>query len=167
MVDVPVKQAKLAALRHPLIDTTMTIIPDTTTNDDESLENIVYRLERQVDALSKFNIQESIDKFIEARLKQIDFSKDIPKFGKIKQEKAAKQSMPKHLSTKFNKAALAMYDQKDKLYKMIDGFKTYNKHPAHKALFNALTVSLSVDEDDMVNLADPTILKKRRRDDHD
>ncbi|GJY48122.1 hypothetical protein Tco_0438078 [Tanacetum coccineum] len=156
MVDVPVKQAKPAALRHPLIDTTMTIIPDTT-NDDESLENIVYRLERQVDALSKFNIQEAVDKFVEARLKQIDFSKDVPNFGKIKQEKAAKQSMPKHLSTKFNKAVLAMYDQKDKLYKMIDGFKAYNKHPAHKALFNALAVSLSVDEDDM----------KKKKKDHD
>ncbi|GJT52373.1 hypothetical protein Tco_0978530 [Tanacetum coccineum] len=67
----------------------------------------------------------------------------------------------------FNKAALAMYDQKDKLYIMMEKFKAYDRHPTHKALFNALAVSLSVDEDDMDKLEDPTILKKHRRDDHD
>ncbi|GJX06067.1 hypothetical protein Tco_0193999 [Tanacetum coccineum] len=96
MVDVPIKHAIPDALRPSLIDTTVTLIPDTTTNDDESLENRVYRLERQVNAISKFNIQEAVDKSVEARLKHIDLSKDVPDFDKIKQEKAAKQSMPKH-----------------------------------------------------------------------
>ncbi|GJX06068.1 hypothetical protein Tco_0194000 [Tanacetum coccineum] len=50
---------------------------------------------------------------------------------------------------------------------MMDKFKEYNRHPTHKAMFHALAVSLSVDEDDMDKLAKPTILKKRRRDDHD
>ncbi|GJZ74531.1 hypothetical protein Tco_0638996 [Tanacetum coccineum] len=130
-------------------------------DDDESLENGVYKLERQVDAMSKFNIQEAVDKSIEARLKQIDFSKDVPGFKKIKQEKATKQSMPKHPPTKFNKAALAMYDQKDKLYKMMDEFKAYNKHPAHKALFNALVVSLHPSVDPNKDS------KKKKKKDHD
>ncbi|GKB13943.1 retrovirus-related pol polyprotein from transposon TNT 1-94 [Tanacetum coccineum] len=65
MVDVPVKQVTPAALRHPLIDTTVTIILNTTTNEDESIENGVYRLERQVNAMSKVNIQEVVDKSVE------------------------------------------------------------------------------------------------------
>ncbi|GJU20414.1 retrovirus-related pol polyprotein from transposon TNT 1-94, partial [Tanacetum coccineum] len=137
MVDVPVKQATPAALRPPLVDTTVAIIPDITTtsptqppptqpkqskikrimvkskkpksqDDDASLENRVYRLERQVNAMSKLNIQESVEKFVEARLKLINVSKDVPDL-----------------------------------------------------------VSLSVDADDMNNIAYQTLLKKRRRDDHD
>nr|GEX31844.1 transposase, Ptta/En/Spm, transposase, Tnp1/En/Spm-like protein [Tanacetum cinerariifolium] len=92
---------------------------------------------------------------------------DVPDFRKIKQEKASKQSMSKHPSTKFNKAALAMYNQKDELYIMMEKFNAYDRHPIHKALFNALTVSLSFDEDDMDKLADPTILKKHQREYHD
>ncbi|GJQ98295.1 hypothetical protein Tco_0009434 [Tanacetum coccineum] len=196
MVDLLVKQATLAALRRSLVDTTVTIIRDITTisptqppptkpkqskikrilmkskksksqDDDGSLENIVYRLERQVDAMLKFNIQEAVDKFIEAHLKHIDLSKDVPDLGKIKQEKAVKQSMPKHSSTKFNQTALDIYNQKDKLYRMMEKFKAYNRHPTHKALYNALVVSLSVNEDDIDNLANLPIQKKRRRDDHD
>nr|GEY08548.1 hypothetical protein [Tanacetum cinerariifolium] len=180
----------------PLVDTIVTLILDTTTSsptqppptqprkskikiilkkshnpesqaDDTSLENRVYRLKRRVDAMLKFNIQEAVDKFVEARLKQIDLSKDVPDFSRIKQEKAAKQNMPKHSSTLFNKATLAIHDQKDKLYKMIREFKAYNRRLTHKSLFNALVVSLSVDKDDMDKLEDPPLQKKRRRDDHD
>ncbi|GKC86537.1 hypothetical protein Tco_1147186 [Tanacetum coccineum] len=140
MVDVPFKQATPAALRHPLIDTTMTIILDTTTNKDESIENGVYRLERQVNAMSKFSIQEVVDKSVEARLKQIDLSKDVYDFRKIKQEKAAK---------------------------MMEKVKAFNRHPAYKSLFDTLAVSLSVDVDNMDMLPDQPIQKKRRRDDHD
>ncbi|GJR58491.1 hypothetical protein Tco_1500653 [Tanacetum coccineum] len=49
---------------------------------------------------------------------------------------------------------------------MMEKNKAYNRHPAHKALFHALAVSLSVDEDDMDKLAEPIILKKHQRDDH-
>ncbi|GJV90262.1 hypothetical protein Tco_1538075 [Tanacetum coccineum] len=142
MVDVPVKQAKPAALRHPLIVTTVTIIPYTTTNEDEYIENRVYRLERQVNGMSKVNIQEVVDKSVEAHLKQIDLSKDVSDFRKIKQEK-------------------------DKLYRMMEKVKAFNIHPVYKALFDALAVSLSIDEDDMDMLPDQPIQKKRRRGNHD
>nr|GEY05312.1 hypothetical protein [Tanacetum cinerariifolium] len=99
--------------------------------------------------------------------KTIDAKKHTEDQVADEQEKVSKQSMPKHPSTKFDKAALAMYDQNDKLYKMMGELKASNKHPTHKALFNALVVSVIVDEDDMENLADPTILKKLRMDDHD
>ncbi|GKD56809.1 hypothetical protein Tco_1290196 [Tanacetum coccineum] len=161
MVDVPVKQAKPAALRPLLVGTTVTLIPDAIRDDDVSLENRVYRIERHVHAMSRFSIQEDVDKSIKAHLKQVDLSKDVPDFAKIKQEKAAKQSRPKHSSTPFNKAALDIYDQKEKLYKMMREFKAYNRHPAHKALFNSLVVSLNPSID-----ADKDSKKKKRKD-HD
>nr|GEX29551.1 hypothetical protein [Tanacetum cinerariifolium] len=50
MVDVPVKQAKLAALRPPLVDTTMTLIPDITREQEWSPE-----LEKTTKALEEFD----------------------------------------------------------------------------------------------------------------
>ncbi|GKA18237.1 hypothetical protein Tco_0698074 [Tanacetum coccineum] len=102
MVDVPVKQAKPAVLRPLLVDTTVTLIPDTTT------ENKVYRLERRVDAMLNFNIQEAVDKSVKARLKQIELPKDILDFRKIKQEKATQQKRPSVSLKPLNNAALAI-----------------------------------------------------------
>ncbi|GJU92093.1 hypothetical protein Tco_1304516 [Tanacetum coccineum] len=145
MVDVPVTQAKLAEQRPPLVDTTVTLIPDTTTVsptqppptqpkrskikrilkiskrmesqvDVGELENRVTRLEKKVRVMSSFNLLDAIDNFFKAHLKNV-LPKYVPDFGKIKIEKA-KESMP----------------------------KSYTKHPTQKALFNALELSLSVDE---------------------
>ncbi|GJR13647.1 hypothetical protein Tco_0796299 [Tanacetum coccineum] len=116
--------------------------------DDTSLENRVYRLEIKVVEMLKYNIQAAIDKSIEARLKQIDPPKDVPDFGKMKLEKA-------------------IYNQKDKLYRMMEKVKAFKRHPAHKALFDALAVSLIFDDDDMDLQDDQPSQKKRRRDDYD
>ncbi|GJW59988.1 hypothetical protein Tco_0109323 [Tanacetum coccineum] len=161
MVDIPIQQAKTAEQRPPLVDTTMTLIPDTTTIsptkppqtqpkrskikrilkkskkpntqvDSGELESRVTRLEKTVTAISRFNLPDAIDKYVKAHLKNI-LPKDLPDFGKIKLKKAAKKSLPKEC-------------------------KAYNRHPTHKALYDALAVSLSVDEDDMdKQLADPPI----------
>ncbi|GJV24991.1 hypothetical protein Tco_1377686 [Tanacetum coccineum] len=180
MVDVPVKQATPATLRHPPIDITMIMNLDQATNlpsqpppsqppptqpnrsktkifvkksyhldcqaYDTSLENRVYRLERKVVEISKFDIQAAIDKSVEARLKQIELPKGIPDFKKIKLEKAAKQNVPK---TSWNKIATVIYDQKSRLYRMMEEVKAFNSHLSHQALFDALAVSLSINEDDM------------------
>ncbi|GKC30753.1 hypothetical protein Tco_1038047 [Tanacetum coccineum] len=46
--------------------------------------------------------------------------------------------------------------------------KSYNKHPTHRALHDALVPSLLLDEDDMdKQLEDQSTLKKRRRDNND
>ncbi|GJS19032.1 hypothetical protein Tco_0413504 [Tanacetum coccineum] len=169
MVDVPVKQATPSVLRHPLVDSTVTLIPDTTTeppsqppptqpklikikqmmkkshnpnshDDDTPLGNKVYRLKRKVEAMSKLNIQVAIDKFVEARLKQIKLPKGIPNFKKIKLEKVAKQNVPK---TSWNKTATAIYDKKKRV------------------------VSLSIDEDDIDMIFGKSCQMKRKRDDHD
>nr|GEW07207.1 hypothetical protein [Tanacetum cinerariifolium] len=131
--------------------------------DDTFLKNRVYGLERKVVEMSKFNIQAAIDKSIESRLKHNDPPKYVPNFGEIKLEKAAKQSVPKHSTTPFD----SVPNQKDKLYIMIEKVKAFKRHPVHKALFDALAVSLIVDEDDMDMQDDQPSQKKRRRDDYD
>nr|GEX00828.1 hypothetical protein [Tanacetum cinerariifolium] len=83
-------------------------------------------------------------------------------------EKIAKTSTHKYSSTPFDPSALAIFNQKDILFRMINEAKAYNKHPSHRALYDALLVSLSVDEDDMdLQLKDLYVQKKRPRDDQD
>ncbi|GJW99650.1 hypothetical protein Tco_0183564 [Tanacetum coccineum] len=105
----------------------------------------------------------AIDESVEARLKRIELPKGVLDFKKIKLEKAAKQNMPKK---SLNKSATAIYDQKSRLYRMIKKVKAFN-HSTHKALYDALVVSLSVDEGDMDMIFGKSHQTKRRRDDHD
>ncbi|GJW26343.1 hypothetical protein Tco_0040154 [Tanacetum coccineum] len=106
--------------------------------DDTSLKNRVYRLERKVVEMSKFKIQAAIEKSIEARLKQIELPKGVPNFKKIKLEKAVQN----------------------------DGGSQGIQWPL-KALYDALAVSLSIDEDDMDRIFGKSYQTKRKRDDHD
>ncbi|GKE79204.1 hypothetical protein Tco_1545324, partial [Tanacetum coccineum] len=132
--------------------------------DDTTLKNRVYRLERKVVKMSKFDIQAAIEKSVEARLKQIELPKGVPNFKKIKLEKVAKQNVPK---PSWNKSTTAIYDQKSWLYRMMEEVKAFNSHPAHKALYDALAVSLSIDEDDMDRIFGKSRRTKIRKDDHD
>ncbi|GJR21946.1 hypothetical protein Tco_0970473 [Tanacetum coccineum] len=76
--------------------------------------------------------------------------------------------MPKHSSTPFDQAALDEFDEKEKLFQMMSKSRSYNRHPTHKALYDALAISLSVDEDDMEKeLKQQPSQKKRRCDDQD
>ncbi|GJX52138.1 hypothetical protein Tco_0280507 [Tanacetum coccineum] len=76
--------------------------------------------------------------------------------------------MPKYSNKPFDQAGLNEYDQKDKLLKLMQKSKSYDKHPYHKALYDALVLSLIVDEDDMdKKLEDQSTSKKRRQDDQD
>ncbi|GJT97271.1 hypothetical protein Tco_1092789 [Tanacetum coccineum] len=189
------KTTKVTEQRPPLVDITVTLIPETTTVspkpqppqtkrsktkillkksikpetqvDTDALDSRVTRLEKTISVMSRFNLSEAIDKSVKAHLKN-NLPKDLPDFGKIKVEKAAKKSIPKYSATPFDQAALEIYDQKDKLFKMMRECKAYNRHPAHKALYDALAVLLSVVEDDMdKQLEDPPSQKKRHRDDQD
>ncbi|GKE64245.1 hypothetical protein Tco_1518406 [Tanacetum coccineum] len=113
--------------------------------------------------MSRFNLPKAIDKSIKAYLKNIP-PKDVPDFGKIKFKKAAKKSMPKYSTPLFDQAALDEFDHKDKLFKMMSVSNSYDKHPVHKALYDALALSLSIDEDDMdKQLEEPPTLNKRRK----
>ncbi|GJZ88759.1 hypothetical protein Tco_0660541 [Tanacetum coccineum] len=110
-------------------------------------------------------LPEAIDKSAKAHLKKNVLPKDIADFHKIKQEKAAKQSMPKYSATQFDQETLDEYDQKDKLFKLMMKSMSYDKHPAYRALYDALVQSLIVDENDMdKQLEDPPTPKKRHKD---
>ncbi|GJU45261.1 retrotransposon protein, putative, ty1-copia subclass [Tanacetum coccineum] len=97
-------------------------------------------------------------------LKQVDHSLAIFESIKsqIKQKHVAKEKMPKYSTTQFDQAADNEYMQKDILFKMMMASKSYEKHPAHKALYDALIQSLLVDKNDMDRrVVDPPSKKKR------
>ncbi|GJW13749.1 hypothetical protein Tco_0017882 [Tanacetum coccineum] len=68
--------------------------------------------------------------------------------------------MPKFSATPYDQAAKAEFKQKEILSKMMREFKSYEKYPTHKALYDALMLSLIQDEDDL----DRVILVLRKRD---
>ncbi|GJV88693.1 hypothetical protein Tco_1532631 [Tanacetum coccineum] len=84
--------------------------------EEEELRRL-SKLEKKVEAMSKIDHTVAIDKSVQAHLQNI-LLKDVPDFGKIKQEKAAKQSMPKYSTKPFDEDSLKEYDLKDKLIKL-------------------------------------------------
>ncbi|GJZ34967.1 hypothetical protein Tco_0580784 [Tanacetum coccineum] len=117
--------------------------------------------------ISNFQSSKSIDKLVKAHLKK-GLLADVPNIGKIKMVKAAKKSMPKYSPKPFDQAALDEFDQKDRLFQMMSKSMSYNKHPTHKALYDALAVSLSVDEDDIDKSSRTNYLEEEtEQDDHD
>nr|GEW51269.1 hypothetical protein [Tanacetum cinerariifolium] len=93
-------------------------------------------------------------------LKQVDHSPAILEIIK------SQEKMAKHSTTQFDQAVDDEYVQKDILFKMMMASKSYEKHPAHKAPYNALIQSLLVDENHMDRLdVDPLSQKKRRHED--
>ncbi|GJT63511.1 hypothetical protein Tco_1007044 [Tanacetum coccineum] len=151
-------------VKTSLVDTTVTLIPETTLSpqsqppqtkrrkskvllkksnkpesqvDSGELESKVTRLEKTVAAMSRFNLPEAIDKSVKAHLKNV-LPKDVLDF------------------------ALDEYDQNDKLFQMLMKSKSFDKHPAHKALYDALVQSLHVDEDDIDRVVNEPPTQKRR-----
>ncbi|GKG59821.1 hypothetical protein Tco_0607449, partial [Tanacetum coccineum] len=57
--------------------------------DVEAIDKRLTRLEKKVDAMSKIDHTQVIDKSVQANLKNV-LPKDVLDFGKIKLEKAAK-----------------------------------------------------------------------------
>ncbi|GJU71019.1 hypothetical protein Tco_1262424 [Tanacetum coccineum] len=185
IVEVQFLQEKLADQRLPLVDTTVTMLLGKTTQplqlrrkikvllkkskkpEAQAGTNVILKrltkLETKVEAMSKFNLPEAIDRFVQAHLRK-NLPKDVPHFGKIKQEKAAKQSMPKYSTKPFDEASLKEYDQKDKLIKLMIKSKSYNTHPAHMKLYDALMDSLCHDDQDPSTDADKETKKRKRKD---
>nr|GEY65605.1 hypothetical protein [Tanacetum cinerariifolium] len=150
MVDIPIQQGKSAEQRPPLV-----------------VQLKVTRLEKTANSMSRFNIQDAIEKSVKAHLKNV-LPKEVLDFGKIKLDKATKKITPKYTTTPFDQAALDEFDQKDKLFKLMMESKPYDKHQAHIALYDALVQSLIVDENDMdKQLENPPTQNKRRRDNQD
>nr|GEV24140.1 hypothetical protein [Tanacetum cinerariifolium] len=183
MVEVSICQ-KVPVIRRPqLVYTFISMIPEKTTQPSQSRRKtkvilkrskkpetqadtdvILKRfttLETKIEAMSKVNLPKAIGKSVQAHLKKV-LSKDAPDFSKIKQEKAVKQSMPKFSIKLFDEVSLKEYDRKDKLLKLIMKSKSYNIHPIHNKLYEALMDShldppADVDKES----------KKRKRKDYD
>ncbi|GJV15298.1 hypothetical protein Tco_1360621 [Tanacetum coccineum] len=104
----------------------------------------------------KPEVQSLMDKQLTSPLKLKNvLPKDASDFGKIKRDKASKQSMPKYSTPSFDEDSLLKYDQKDKLLKMMMKSKSYDKHPAHRALRR--------DDNDQDPLVDSKKVKKKRK----
>nr|GEV02525.1 hypothetical protein [Tanacetum cinerariifolium] len=132
MVDILVQQVKPAEQRPPLSKKLESQV------DICELDSRVSRLEKTINAMSRFNLPGAIDKSVKAHLKNI-LRKDVPDFGKIKLKKAAKKSMSKYSTTPFDHATLDKFYQKD-----------------------------NTDEDDMNRVIDePPSQKKRHQDNQD
>ncbi|GKF38863.1 hypothetical protein Tco_0118924, partial [Tanacetum coccineum] len=92
----------------------------------------------------------------------------VSKIMKVKQEQAAKKKVPKFSSTPYDQQANEEHKHKDILFKMMMSSKSYERHPAHKALYDALLEYIFVDENDLDRLAvDPATHRKRRHEDKD
>nr|GEU81533.1 hypothetical protein [Tanacetum cinerariifolium] len=84
----------------------------------------------------------------------------------LQPKKAAKKSMPKYSTKPFDDDSLKGYDLKHKPMSIVSKSKSFNTHPTHQTLYDALMDSLLIDEDDMDNqFVDPPSLKKRCHDD--
>ncbi|GJT98657.1 hypothetical protein Tco_1094175 [Tanacetum coccineum] len=115
MVDILIHQEKLTKQRPPLVDTIITLIPESTTLspkqppqtqqkrskmkqilkkskkpktqvDIGELDSRVAKLEKTVNAMSRFNLPKAIDKSVQAHLKNI-LPKDAPDFDPPTQKK--------------------------------------------------------------------------------
>ncbi|GJY40104.1 hypothetical protein Tco_0427374 [Tanacetum coccineum] len=106
---------------------------------------------------------------LKQELKHQESQKCASKIIKNKQEQASKQKWTKHSTTPVDKTAENEYKQKDILFQMMMASKSYERHPAHKELYDALLQSLFVDEDDMDKdaAADQSTQVKRKHDDQD
>nr|GEU64032.1 hypothetical protein [Tanacetum cinerariifolium] len=168
MVDIPVQQAKPAKQRPPLVDTTITLFPDPTTVSPTQPPPTPPKRRKLKIILKKYKRPEShvdvdaIDKSVKAYLKKV-LPADVHDIGKIKMVKAAKKSMPKYSPKPFDQASLSEFDQKDKLFQMMSKSMSYNRYPSHKALYDSLAISPSVDEDVMdKELKELPVQKKTR-----
>nr|GEX78865.1 hypothetical protein [Tanacetum cinerariifolium] len=147
MVEVPVCQENPIDQTPSLVDIVVTMILEKTTQPPQS------RIKTKV--LLKNSLEEC-------------FTKYVPDFDKIKQEKATKQNMPKYSTKPFDDASLKEYDLNDKLIKLMMKSKSYNKHTVHMKLDEALMDSFLIDENDMdKQLDNHPSQKKRHHDDQD
>ncbi|GJT54850.1 hypothetical protein Tco_0989904 [Tanacetum coccineum] len=135
---------------------TTTKAPPITTIVLDPLPAIVQRVPSTVNEYLGSSLGDSLQKVLQKHteelkeeLKQQESQKSASQIIKIKQEQESKHKWPKHSSTWFDKTVENEYKQKDILFKMMMASKSYEKHPAHKDLYNALIKSLFVDEDDM------------------
>ncbi|GKD20008.1 hypothetical protein Tco_1221711, partial [Tanacetum coccineum] len=87
--------------------------PEEKVDVDVVLKRLV-KLKKKVEAMSKVDHTKTINKSFQAHLKKV-LPKDVPDFGKVKQEKTAKKNMPRYSTKSFNDDSVKEYDMKQAL----------------------------------------------------
>ncbi|GJW32740.1 hypothetical protein Tco_0052772 [Tanacetum coccineum] len=121
-----------------------------------------------VDEYLGSSLEDTLQKVLQKHKELIQQSsqKDVFEIIKIKQEQAAKEPQLKFSAIPYDQVVEAEFKQKEILFKMMRESKSYRKHPKHKALYDALMLSLIQDEDDLDRMV-PDLRKRDRKEDED
>ncbi|GKB95490.1 hypothetical protein Tco_0981627 [Tanacetum coccineum] len=161
----PILQHQTTPIPTPPITT---VAPATTTVPDP-LPTIVQRVPAAVDEYLGSSLGDALQKVLQKHTEELiqqSSQKDVFEIIKIKQEQAAKEKMPKFSATPYDQAAEVEFKQNEILFKMMRESKSYEKHQKHKALYDALVLSLIQDEDDLDRVI-PDLRKRDREEDED
>ncbi|GJX42585.1 hypothetical protein Tco_0257575 [Tanacetum coccineum] len=121
-----------------------------------------------VDEYLGSSLEDTLQKVLQKHKELIQQSsqKDVFEIIKIKQEQAAKEPQLKFSATPYDQVVEAEFKQKEILFKMMREYKSYRKHPKHKAVYDALMLSLIQDEDDLDRMVQD-LRKRDRKEDED
>ncbi|GKB19333.1 hypothetical protein Tco_0853256 [Tanacetum coccineum] len=138
---------------------------------DQSLEilaTIRSQVPTVVDEYLGSSLEDTLQKVLQKHKELIQQSsqKDVFEIIKIKQEQAAKEPQLKFSAIPYDQVVEAEFKQKEILFKMMREYKSYRKHPKHKAVYDALMLSLIQDEDDLDRMVQD-LRKRDRKEDED
>ncbi|GJW53248.1 hypothetical protein Tco_0097333 [Tanacetum coccineum] len=173
LLDVQIQQEILFDLLAPLLDVLVSVIPPQTTTTSTPLTTPLNTPLPTPPIISTATtttptVSDSLPVVVPSVVDEYLGSTLGDTLQKVKREQAAKEKIPKYSSTPYDQQADKEHKQKDILFKMMIASKSYERHPAHKALYDALLESIFVDENDIDRLAnDPAYQRKRRHDDKD
>nr|GEW51209.1 hypothetical protein [Tanacetum cinerariifolium] len=158
MVEAPVLQENPAIQRPPLVDTTVTLLPETTThlpkqqppkrsNRKVFLKKLKKR-EEKVNANAVLQRLTKLEKKVVTNSK-INHTKAIEEFVQANVTNKVKNQLPNYLpkappSTSVD--SLTEYELKLKLYNMMQNSRSFLDHEKYLTLYNALINSMDIDE---------------------
>ncbi|GKA24485.1 retrovirus-related pol polyprotein from transposon TNT 1-94 [Tanacetum coccineum] len=138
-------------------------------SDEEFFLQRLVELEKKVDAMSKVDHTDAIEKSVKAHVNAMpkkELPKVVPDFGA---KKTTPSNLPKSSTTTSDSDSVKEYDLKDELFQLMTKTKSFKTHPSHQELYDALMKSLLVHEDNFDKQYDitPTQRKRRTRADHE
>ncbi|GJU68490.1 hypothetical protein Tco_1254749 [Tanacetum coccineum] len=160
LLDVQIQQEIPTAVSAPLLD--VLVLEDlerifnawTKVDHSEAIKasvqaNLINAVKNQLPKVVKYIVEPRMESTVQnvlqkdkVDLEQHESQKDASEIHKIKLEHVSKQKWPKHSTTPLDKTTKIEYKQKDILFKMMMASKSSEKHPTHKALYEALIQSL-------------------------
>ncbi|GJW43960.1 hypothetical protein Tco_0072759 [Tanacetum coccineum] len=108
-------------------------------------QRVLISVPAVIDEYLRSSLRDALQKVLQKHTKELiqqSSQKDVYEIIKIKQEHATKDKMPKSSATPYDQAVKAEFKQKEIIFKMMRESKSYEKHLNHKALYDALMLSL-------------------------